>query len=88
MQFIVRGSEDCEALRAALHQGLCRIIYKKKDGNVRVASGTTDLSRVPESQHPKGKRKPAQGVVTYYDIDKEEWRCLLEENLVGYSEED
>ena len=88
MQFIVRGSDDCDALRVALQAGTCRIIYKKKNGDVRVASGTTQLALIPQSQHPKGLRKPASGVVTYYDLDKEEWRCLLEENLVGYSEED
>lgn len=88
MQFIVKGTEDYESLRADLQLGKCRIIFRKKNGDVRVASGTTRLEFIPEADHPKGLRKPNSGCVTFFDLDKEEWRCLLEENLIGYSVED
>lgn len=60
------------------------IIFEKLNGNIRVAHGTTNLSEVPNDQWPQGKRKPSDGVVTFYDTDKMEWRCLKEENLLGF----
>ena len=69
-------------LRTALHEGVVLFEFIKKDGTLRHARGTTCPDLVPTVNTPKGKRKPEvqalyeRQVVTFYDIDKKEWRSM------------
>ena len=74
---------DIDSLIAALRGGDCRFIYMKKDGSVREAHGTLCPELIPAADAPRGLRRPAAKVLTYYDTDRGAWRCLRRERLVG-----
>lgn len=69
-------------LKEMLRNGVVNFTYKKLDGTTRQATGTTRLESIPEDKHPKGTGKTADNVVTYFDLEKEEWRSFREENFV------
>lgn len=85
MRCILRGTSDYEGLREALHTHVCNIVFHKKDGDVRIATGTTSLQIIDRDHHPKGKRKPCEATVAFFDLDINEWRSLKTENLIGYT---
>lgn len=62
-------------LRQALRNGRVHFCYWKKDGSLRHAYGTTNSDIIPAADRPKGLRKPNPNVITYYDLDKQAWRC-------------
>lgn len=54
--------------------------YKKRDGSIRKALGTLQERYIPET---KGcNRKQNRGVQTYYDAEKNEWRCFKKADLI------
>lgn len=56
--------------------------YRKKDGKIRLAIGTTNLKDIPENLHPSGKIESSDESVRYYDICSEGWRSFKPENLL------
>ena len=50
--------------------------FGKSDFSRRVAHGTRNLRYVPAHQWPKQKEAPSDSVITYYDLDKKEWRSF------------
>ena len=67
---------DFRKLRKALNEGVVNFAFKKLDGTLRTAVGTTDLNRVPSESHPKGKRDSSPKVVVFFDLEKSAWRSL------------
>ena len=65
-----------EILRARLNEGRLEFAFKKKDGSLRTAIGTTDLSSIPREAHPQGVREASNKVVTFFDLEKLEWRSV------------
>ena len=63
-------------LRRKLHEGIISFAFRKLDGSLRTAVGTTNLSAIPVEKHPTGAGKSSEKVVTFFDIEKREWRCL------------
>jgi len=63
-------------LRNELANGVTNFAFIKKDGSVRVAKGTTNLAFVPVDKQPKGTGKASEKVLAYFDLDKDNWRCL------------
>lgn len=57
-------------------------------GETRYAKGTRNLSMsfIPFGDIPFGGRIPPEHVLTYWDLDREGWRCFVRNNLVDYSE--
>ena len=62
-------------LRVALRYGEVSFCYWKKDRSLRHARGTTCPRLIPQADKPQGKRQPNPDVVTYYDLDRQAWRC-------------
>ena len=59
--------------------------YTKKDGSERVAKGTRNPDVVNENNAtPKGTGVERDGVITYYDLEKEAWRCFNEESFIEF----
>ncbi len=56
--------------------GVFKFAFKKTDGTLRTATGTTDLSLIPTVDHPKGRAESSPKVVPFYDLEKGAWRCL------------
>jgi hypothetical protein len=65
-----------ETLRRRLTEGAVQFAFKKLDGSLRTAIGTTDLSSIPEISHPQGVRKSSDKVIVFFDIEKSEWRSV------------
>lgn len=73
---------DTNDLRKALNEGIVIFEFVKKDGTLRHARGTTSPDLIPTDNMPQGKRTPQEQalydrtVVTFYDIDKKDWRSM------------
>lgn len=63
-------------LKGKLELGEIKFWYRKKDGSLREARGTTKLELIPENLHPKGETKDTGGV-PYFDLDVNQWRSIL-----------
>ena len=60
--------------------------YKKKNGELRHARGTKKLDRIKsidENAIPTDEGNIKTGIVTYFDLDKSDWRSFREELLVS-----
>lgn len=79
-------NNDLDAMRELMKTGWVQFVYAKKDGSIRIAEGTLCLSEVPGDLQPKGLRSPSPEVFTYYDLEKEGWRCFRREMIMGFIE--
>lgn len=89
-QFVKRnGFTLSEALKVAwanikLHTrmqlGIVKFYYQKVDGSLREAYGTLKSELVPETKDT-GRKSPVT-CQTYYDTERQEWRCYKLANLV------
>jgi len=67
-------------LKARMHNGIVKFHFQKVDGLVREAYGT-----LVESYFPAFKgdaRKANDTLTTYYDTEKQGWRCFKVANLI------
>lgn len=64
-----------EELKVKLRQCPQKFYFRKVSGELRIALGTLDLSRIPNLQHPKGG-KISDNQVAYYDLEKGSWRSF------------
>ena len=78
-----------ENLRTKFRSGIWRFSYFKKEGGIREARGTLDMSLIPEDRHPKGDPSdvlaPA-GTFSYFDLDKNAWRSFCLDLFIGFVE--
>ncbi len=63
-------------LKSKLRKGIVQFAFKKLDGTLRTAVGTTDLSTIPVDHHPKGTGTTSEKSVRFFDIEKREWRSV------------
>jgi len=74
-----------------LHEMLCKgkvkFQYKKNDGSVRTAVGTLKSSMITNKPNGGENKVKGAGYTTYYDIEKDWWRCFAESKLLGVVEE-
>ena len=64
-----------QQLRSPLNVGTVQFAFKKLDGTLRTALGTTNLEQVPLGNHPKGGGSSPR-VVVFFDLQKGEWRSV------------
>ena len=79
-----------ESVRDTLTNGFARFTYYKEDGTTRTALGTRSPSLIPVDKLPKGDmsdgaaaRKDNAKVITYFDLDVNEWRSFNVFRFVG-----
>lgn len=65
-----------EELRTRLRRGVVTFAFKKLNGDLRTAIGTTDLAEVPREFHPAGRGESSDKVVVFFDKEKRQWRSL------------
>ena len=54
-----------------------RFKFKKTDGTIREAVGTTNNKFIPASQHPKNPAAPASDkTIPYYDLEAGKWKSM------------
>lgn len=66
-------------LKDAMRKGIVKFTYAKLDGSIRTAWGTLKESLLPPTA---GSRKPNDTLVTYYDTDKQAYRCFKIANFI------
>lgn len=54
--------------------------FKKVDGTIRQAFGTLNENLLPETKGDNKRR--SEDVQTYFDTEKQEWRCFKKCNLL------
>ena len=64
-----------QVLSTRLNQGVVRFFFKKKDGSLRSALGTTALDNIPTKHHPKGNGHSPK-IVPFFDLNKQSWRSV------------
>ena len=62
-----------------MYEGVVRFVFKKVDGTFREAHGTLAHNEVPTVT---GSRRTNDSCQTYFDKDKNEWRCYKKANLL------
>ena len=66
-------------LKASMKSRIVKFYFQKIDGSIREAYGTLKENIVPATQ---GERKNNDTCQTYYDCEKEAWRCFKKANLL------
>ena len=66
-----------EDLKTRLKSGSVKFYFRKVGGELRIAMGTLDLSRIPAAGQPKGGKGP-NNCTAYYDLEKGHWRTVSE----------
>jgi hypothetical protein len=64
-----------QTLGERLRNGAVKFYFRKTNGDLRIALGTKDLTRIPSTGQPKGGAAPV-GVTTFYDLEKSAWRSV------------
>ena len=64
-----------QALRERLSTGSVKFYFRKTNGDLRLALGTRDLTRIPQTGQPKGGEAPP-GVTSFFDLEKAAWRSI------------
>jgi hypothetical protein len=59
-------------------QALVNFTYRKVDGSIREAAGTLECVPTPKG----GYRKANYGLLTYFDLQQNDWRSCRAENLI------
>ncbi len=79
--------EMCENLIDALYEGIVHFSFVKTDGSLRSAYGTLDSSiiarhvKVDKKRDDKHFRQGTSGVVAYFDLEKDDWRCFKADSI-------
>lgn len=67
-------------LKREMRFGIVKFYYQKVDGTIREAYGTLKSGIVPETLGTGRRTSPT--VQTYFDTEKNEWRCFKIANLM------
>lgn len=85
-------ADEIMLLESKMLERAVKFQFRKKDGTIRDAVGTLKrgLMRLADGTiwEPKGEAKPEKpGVVNYFDIEKQMWRCFIPTEFIGLAEE-
>ena len=69
-------------LKAKMAKGIVRFYFRKVDGTIREAYGTLRADLMPEIKGDDTRRKN-DTTQTYYDTEKQSFRCFKLANLVS-----
>ena len=93
--FVLEKDTDIMKLKkvnaSELHEMLCKGTVKfqftKKDGSVRTAVGTLKSDLITRKPAGGENKVEKAGYTTYFDIEKDAFRCFAESKLIGVVEE-
>ena len=71
-----------DTLKAKLSSGIAHFIFKKKDGSLREAWGTTQSVFARAKTNGRGVSRECFKTTAYFDVEVGEWRSFRWENLV------
>lgn len=67
-------------LKVAMAARIVKFYFMKVDGTIREAYGTLKADLLPDTNGDG--RKPNPTIQTYFDTEKDEWRCFKRANLI------
>ena len=74
-----------------LHEMLCKgevkFQFTKKDGTVRTAVGTLKSDLITRKPTGGENKVEGAGYTTYFDLEKDAFRCFAESKLIGVVED-
>ena len=73
-----------DKLYKAMQSDVCEFFYMKTDGTKRQAFGTLKHDIIDSKINGSG-RKPNENIFTYYDTEKQEFRCFKRYNIIAIS---
>lgn len=71
-----------DTLKAKLSVGVAHFIFKKKDGSLREAWGTTQSALAKAKTIGRGVSREYFKTTAYFDVEAGEWRSFRWENLI------
>jgi hypothetical protein len=69
-------------LKLAMAIRIVKFYFQKVDGSIREAYGTLNTNVIPATTG-NDNRKKNDTVQTYYDTERQEWRCFKKANLLS-----
>lgn len=69
-------------LRVAMKSRIVKFYFQKVDGTIREAFGTLAERLIPATSGEDNRRKN-DTVQTYFDSEKQAWRCFKKANLIN-----
>ena len=82
MSACMREAWDLSRLSDAMRRGVVHLVYRKKDGTIRKALATLNVGS--GAFVAGSSRKESPKVVTYWDLERCDWRCFKCENLLNW----
>ena len=76
-----------DRLMAELHRRRVKMVYRKKDGTLRIAVGTLCPAFIPQEYLPQGKGVERPYLVNYWDLQKGGWRAFQKSRFEYFEEE-
>lgn len=76
-------TKDLQEFNEMLRNGIVEFEFIKKDGTVRQAKGTLVAEHLPAPKADATPHKKNDGVLVYYDLDKQSFRSFVKESFVG-----
>lgn len=77
--------DHANKLRESMRSSKEEFAFRKTNGSIRLAYGTTNMSMIPEEKHPNGngkKNDPYGALISFYDVDVNSWRSFYGESLM------
>lgn len=71
-----------DTLKVKLANGIAHFIFKKKDGSLREAWGTTQNNIAKAKTNGRGVSREYFNTTAYFDVECGEWRSFRWENLI------
>ena len=88
----IKLTEVPEKLKGSLQEGETHFTFIKKDGSLRQAVGTLNLDLVPDAdkqfKNEEGTREERTDQTSYYDLEKNAWRCCKYINVTEINGEE
>tara|TARA_R110000823_G_C15731604_1_gene479803 strand:- start:229 stop:480 length:252 start_codon:yes stop_codon:yes gene_type:complete len=74
-------------IRQRLNLSVVKFSFKKKNGEVRQATGTTNVSLLNKLfdlnlEEKEQSEQQRNGTTPYYDLGSKGWRCFKDENFI------
>lgn len=73
---------NADELRTKLNEGTVQFAFKKLDGTLRTAVGTTSLESIPLENHPSTGVASSSASIRYFDMSKNAWRSVSAETEI------
>lgn len=74
-------------IRQRLNLSVVKFSFKKKNGDLRQATGTTNISLLNELfdlnlEEKEQSEQQRNGTTLYYDLGSKGWRCFKDDNFI------